>query len=132
MLTDPVPSGQLEEMRAIEPALDAEVDVFDARRVAEAGDVQEPREPTVVAAELLALEEEGEAVLEGERREVGNPGLLLKGLGHAGEAQRVEERERLLHEHDRSHKREEDVREERAAARAAGHAGRESVASGVR
>ena len=45
--------------------------------------------------------EEGEAVVEGELGDVGHGGLLLEGLGHAREAELVEEVEGGLSEHGR-------------------------------
>jgi hypothetical protein len=65
MMLDPVAGGQPEEDTAIEAALRAEVDVFEARGVAETGDLEEARESAVAAREALALQEQRETVLEG-------------------------------------------------------------------
>jgi hypothetical protein len=67
MLTDPITAGQADEERAVEAALHAEVDIFDTRGVTKAGDLEQSREPPILAGQLLALEQEGEAILEGER-----------------------------------------------------------------
>ena len=100
MLPDPVAAGELQEEGAIEAALHAKVDVFDTGGVAEPGDLEEPGEPPILAGELLPLEDEGEAILEGESGHIRDAGLFLEGLGHTGEAKGMQERERLLHEHE--------------------------------
>ena len=97
MLPNPVAGGESEEERAIEPALDAEVHIFDAGRMTEARDLEESREPAVVATELLAVDEEGEAFVEGQGRDLREAGLVSQGLGHAGEPERVQGTEGLLH-----------------------------------
>ena len=101
MVPDPVAGGEAEEDTAIQAALRAEVDVLDTRGVAETGDLEEPREAAVAAREALALEEQREAVLEGETGEIGHALLFFERVGHAGEAERVQEVERLLHQHGR-------------------------------
>ena len=50
---------------------------------------------------LLAFEEQGEAVVEGQFADVGHGGLLLEGLGHAREPEFVEQVEGGLAKHDR-------------------------------
>ena len=49
---------------------------------------------------LLAFEEQGEAVLEGQLADVGHGGLLLEGLGHAREPEFVEQVEGGLAKHE--------------------------------
>ena len=49
---------------------------------------------------LVAFEEQGEAVLEGQLADVGHGGLLLEGLGHAREPEFVKEVEGGLAKHD--------------------------------
>ena len=49
---------------------------------------------------LLAFEEHGEAVLEGQLADVGHGGLLLEGLGHAREPEFVEQVEGRLAKHE--------------------------------
>jgi hypothetical protein len=80
----------------------AEVDVLDARGDTEARELEEPREPAVGARRLFALEQEGEAILEAERGDIGHAALFLERGGHAGEAERVQEGERLFNQHARS------------------------------
>ncbi len=112
MLPDPVAGGEAEEDTAIQAALCAEVDVFDTRGVAETRDLEKPRESAVAASEALALEQQREAVLKGETREIRHALLLFERLGHAGEAERMQEVERLLHQHGRSPEEEEEEEEE--------------------
>ena len=50
---------------------------------------------------LLAFEEQGEAVLEGQLTDVGHGGLLLEGLGHAREPEFVQQVEGGLAKHFR-------------------------------
>ena len=50
---------------------------------------------------LLAFEEPGESVLEGQFADVGDGGLLLEGLCHAGESEFVKQVEGGLAKHDR-------------------------------
>ena len=50
---------------------------------------------------LLAFEEQGEAVLEGQLVDVGHGGMLLEGLGHAREPEFVKQVEGGLAKHDR-------------------------------
>ena len=48
-----------------------EIHILDARRVAQPRELEQPREPAVVPHRLFALEQERQALLEGERREIG-------------------------------------------------------------
>jgi hypothetical protein len=82
MLSDPVAGGEAEDDAPIEPTLRAEVDVLDAGSFAEAGDLEEPREAAVTAREAFALQEQREAFLEGEAREIRDTALLFEGVGH--------------------------------------------------
>ena len=102
MLADPVAGREAEDDTAIEPALRSEVDVLDAGGLAKARDLEEPREAPVAAREALALQQERQAILEGEAREIRDAPLLFQGLRHAGQSEGVQQVERLLHQHDRS------------------------------
>ena len=64
--------------------------------------LQEAREPTVVAHGLFALEQQGEAVVEGEGGQIGDAALFVECGGHAGEFERVEGREGLFDQHEDS------------------------------
>jgi len=55
-LPDPLATGELQKRGALQPALRAEVHVFDTRRVSKAGELQEPREPPIVSCALLAFQ----------------------------------------------------------------------------
>jgi hypothetical protein len=58
VLPDPLAAGQPEELAFVEAALDAEVDVLEDGGVPEAGEVEQPRQAAVLAADLLALQEQ--------------------------------------------------------------------------
>lgn len=102
VLANPLAAGELHHETPLEAALGAEVHVFDAGGEPKAGELQEPRQPTVFAGGLLPFEEEGEAILEAELREVGQPVLFLERLGHAEESEFLQELERLVLEHESS------------------------------
>ncbi len=79
----------------IEPARGAEVDLLDGGLDLELGGLQAPRQPSLLARGPLALDDQAEALGEGERR-VAAPGQLgREGLGHGPEAQVVEALDRL-------------------------------------
>ena len=101
VIADPLTAGEPQHERALQTAGRPEVDVFDRGREVELGYLQEPREAPVVTDRDLPLEQEGQAVLEGEALDVGHSELLLEGVGHAGEAQLVELVEGLLGQHGR-------------------------------
>jgi hypothetical protein len=74
VLSDPLAARELQKRAALEAPLRAEVHVFDTRRMAKAGELQESRELPVVPGPLFALEQEREAVFEGEGgRDPGGP-----------------------------------------------------------
>jgi hypothetical protein len=100
MLSNPLPAGEPENDAAIEPALRTEVQVFDARVDAEARELEAPREPPIGARGFLAFEQQREALLEAELRQVGQAALFIEGLGHARETEAVEECECLLNQHE--------------------------------
>jgi len=50
---------------------------------------------------LLAFEEQGETVLEGQFADIGHGGQLVEGLGHARESEFVKQVESGLAKHDR-------------------------------
>jgi hypothetical protein len=96
---NPIATGETKDGGAVQPTLCTEVDVLDARRHTEAGELQEAGEAPIGARGPLAFEQETEAVFEAQRRDVGDTALFLEGLGHARESERVEEREGLFNEH---------------------------------
>jgi len=102
VLTDPVPRCESHDEGAIESALGAEVHVLDTGGEAKACELEEPRKAAVLSRCTLSFQEEREPLLEGEPGEIGYAPLLLQRLGHPGEAERVQEVERLLGQHGRS------------------------------
>ena len=102
VLANPLAAGEVHNETAFEAALGAEVHVFDTGGEPKARELEEARQPTVFARGLLPVEEKGEAVLEAELREVGQPVLFLERLRHAEEAELLKELERLLLKHEKS------------------------------
>ncbi len=98
MRADPVATRESQDGGTIEASLGAEVDVLDAGVHAEAGGLQQAGEPPIAVRRLLAFWQEGEAVLEPEGREIGDPALLLQGLCHPLQAERPEAGERLFNQ----------------------------------
>ena len=68
---DPVAGGELLEQRAVEAARRLQIDVLDDGVLAQAGEPQAGHEPLVVALGRLAVDQQGEALLEAERGDVG-------------------------------------------------------------
>ena len=66
----------------------------------ESGEALETHVAALLPFGLLAFEEQGEAVLEGEFGDVGHGGLLLEGLGHAREPEFVEQVEGGVSKHE--------------------------------
>ena len=98
---DPLTGSEAQDERAVEAAAGLEVEVLDGGIEVELGVAFEPLISALLPVGLLAFEEKREAVLEGELGDVGHGGLFLEGLGHAREAELVEEVEGGLSEHDR-------------------------------
>ncbi len=99
VLLNPLAGGEAHHERAIEAPLGAEVQILDARRESEARDLEEPREASILAGGLLAVEEQREALLKGEAGDVGNAALFFQRVSHACEAEGVQQVECLLGEH---------------------------------
>src|SRR3990172_361745 len=100
MVADPLAAGEAQQEGAVEPAGRAEVEVFaGGRGEPELGELEEAGEAPGLAGGAFALDEEGEAVLEAEAREVGLALLLAEGGGHPGETQGVETLDGLLDQH---------------------------------
>src|SRR6266508_3843939 len=90
VLIDPPAGGELVEQGLVQTARGSEVDVLDHGVLPQAGELQAGDEAPVLALGGLAIDQEGESLLEIERGDVGVSRLLLPGLGHAGEAERDE------------------------------------------
>jgi hypothetical protein len=99
VLADPLTRGEPEDERSVEPARGSEVEILDARRHVELGDLEQTRQAPVVPERNLALEEQREPILEGELRRVAHSQLLLERLSHAGEPELVESFDGLLDQH---------------------------------
>jgi len=97
VVSDPVAAGEAEKDTAIQPTLHPEVYVFDTRCLAEAGDLDQSREPAVAARHVLTLQEQSQALLESQAREIRHAVLFFEGVRHAGQPQGVKQVERLLH-----------------------------------
>ena len=91
--------GEGEHERTVETAGAPEVEILDRGVDAQAGRLQAALQATVVAVLGLAIDEEPEALLEGERRVVGPLALLGIGARHAAEAEGLELLERGVDEH---------------------------------
>jgi hypothetical protein len=86
VLPDPLAAGELQEATAFEPALRAEVHVFDAGGIAEPGELQQARQAPIMTEGLLALEEQREPLLEAEGLFEEHQGLSSGGGGGGGGA----------------------------------------------
>ena len=98
---DPLAGGEVQDEGAVETSRRLEVDVLDGRVEVEPGMALEALVAALLAFCLLAFEEQGEAVVEGQLGDVGHAGLLFEGLGHAREPEFVEQVEGGLAKHGR-------------------------------
>ena len=98
---DPLTGSEAEDDRSVETAAGLQVEVFDGGVEVELDVALEPLISALLPVGLLAFEEQGETVVEGELADVGHGGLFLEGLGHAREAEFVEEVEGGMSQHDR-------------------------------
>ena len=87
---DPVAGDELLEQRPVEAARRFVVDILDDGGLAQAGEPQAAIEPLVLALGRLAVDQQGEPLLEGERGDIGLSSLFVERLGHAGEPERDE------------------------------------------
>src|SRR5438045_9461371 len=94
MLADPLTARELEEESPVETAVGAEVDVLDDGRLAQPGLAQTAGEPLVLAAGRLAVDEQPEPILAAEFAGIGSVLQLDEGIGHGGEAERAQARDR--------------------------------------
>jgi hypothetical protein len=76
----------LDDQRLVETARCAVVDVLDTGILLELGLAQARLQPPVLAFGQLAVGQSSEALLEAEGVDVGYRHLLVKGLGHPGQA----------------------------------------------
>ena len=85
MCAYPVAGGELSHLRT--PMFI--VDVFDARRLFKMRELQEPRQPTVLAVRRFAVNKQREAFIKGEFVGIGLFELLREGISHAREFKRA-------------------------------------------
>jgi hypothetical protein len=85
MSIDPVADDELLEQRLVEPAWRLHVDVLSDRRLAQAGELEPGSNPLVLTVDGLAVDHHRNALLEGERGDVGLSPLVFQCLGHAGD-----------------------------------------------
>ena len=85
LAVDPVAGGQLVEQRAVEAARRPQIDVLDDGLLPQGGEPQAGDQPLVLALGRLAVEQQRQPLLEGQRRDVGLSALIIERLGHAGQ-----------------------------------------------
>ena len=90
MLADPLAAGKLEEESTVEPAVGAEVDVLDYRRLAQPGLAQAAGKSLVLAAGRLAIDEQPKPIFAAEFAGIGRVLHLDEGVGHGGQAERAQ------------------------------------------
>ena len=100
-VADPLPGGETQDEGAVQSAWGLEVDVLDGGIEVEPGVALEAHVAALFPFGLLAFEEQGEAVVEGQLADVGHGGLLLEGLGHARKPEFVKQVEGGLAKHER-------------------------------
>ena len=94
--------GEAEELRAVEASPAAEVDVLDDGVGAKLGLFQVALESPVVPLGELSVDEQAEALLEGERLVLGSLALVDEAGGHCVELEGIEALDRLVVKHDSS------------------------------
>ena len=101
-LGDPGAGAEGEDLLAVEAARVGEVDGLERRRVAELGGVESPLQLALLAGGPLGVDEETEALLEGERGGLVGLDLLAAGVGHGADLHGVELVEGLFDQHGSS------------------------------
>src|SRR5712671_4586288 len=86
VLVQPAAAGEAVDQAAVETARSSVVDILEAGGLAQLGKAQTLGERGIVAFDGLAIDQHRQALVEAEAIAVGQPLLLLKRLGHAGEA----------------------------------------------
>ena len=87
---DPLAGDELLEQRLVEPARRLHVDILDDGVLPQACEAQPGDQPFVLALGRLAVDEQSEPLLEGQRCDVGLSLLFVERLRHAGEPERDE------------------------------------------
>jgi len=83
---DPVAGGELGEQRLVEAAGCLGVEILDGGVLPEIGKFEPGDEALGLALDGLAIDQQAEPLLEGERHDSALLALLLEGFSHAGEA----------------------------------------------
>src|SRR3990170_837155 len=102
MLADPARAGEREHDLTIQAAGGRVVEVLERGGVAELGDPEAVGELALLARAPLGLDEEAEALLEAEGRELARGKLMLEGVRHGSEPHRVHLVEGGLGQHELS------------------------------
>ena len=84
---DPIAGRELGEQRFVETARRLGVEILDGGVLPEVGKLEPRDEPPAFALDGLAIDEEAEPLLEGERSNSGLLPLLLERFGHADETE---------------------------------------------
>src|SRR3989304_3573815 len=87
MATYPVAGAQACQLRTVKTAASAEIQVFEGSAFLELGELQQASEPAVLAVGDLALDQQAEAVFEGQALGAGLGHLLAQRGGHTVELQ---------------------------------------------
>src|ERR1700761_4129206 len=85
LAADPLSVDELGEKGAIDAARGAQIDILDDGGLAQRGELQPGDEALVLPFSDLTIDHEAEALLEGERGDVGVGMLGIESLSHAGE-----------------------------------------------
>ena len=101
-LGDPGAGSEREDLLTVEPSRVGEVDGLERRRVAELGGMESPLQLALLAGGPLGVDEETEALLEGERGGLVGLHLLPAGVGHGADLHGVELVEGLFDQHGSS------------------------------
>src|ERR1700758_1481225 len=99
MLADPFAAGKFEEESTVEPAVGAEVDVLDHRRLAQPGLPQAAGQALVVAAGRLAIGEQPKPIFATEFAGIRSVLQFDKGISHGREAERAQALDRGVDQH---------------------------------
>jgi hypothetical protein len=100
MTLDPVAAGEAKDDGPIEAASGPEVEVFDGGRgEPEPGLTKQASPAPILAVGAFSIEEQSEAVLEGQRLDIRDAALFFESFGHAGETEFLKLGKGLFDEH---------------------------------
>ena len=98
-LANPVAGGKLEEERAVQPSLGAEIDIFDLRVMTQLGGTSARLEPFLPAQCRFLLKQDGKPFTMVKAAGFRLRGEVLEGLGHAVKAEFVQHVECGMFQH---------------------------------